>query len=173
MAVSLNKKGIIALMFAHVAGMLDLVALPVWVGTLISVFHFQPQQAGGLASLFLIGASVASMFLASRFNRINPKSVVVIGFAVACLTFILAAYQQAFEILALLHFIGGLSAGMALSATHGTIGHASNPHRTFAIAGFAIGIFGIVFLGNAPGIIERNGGDYLFIIFASIMGQQQ
>ena len=39
------------LMVAHCAGMVDLVALPVWVGTLISAYKFDPQQAGGLVTL--------------------------------------------------------------------------------------------------------------------------
>ena len=49
-------RGRIALMVAHCAGMVDLVALPVWVGALIAQYGFSPQQAGGLATLFLLGA---------------------------------------------------------------------------------------------------------------------
>ncbi len=169
MTTTETKRGIFALMLAHVAGMLDLVALPVWVGTLISLYGFAPQQAGGLATLFLLGASVASMFLAPRFNRIKPKSAAVLGFAVACIAFALASRQTAFEVLAPLHLVGGLAAGVALSSTHGTIGHAANPHRTFAFAGLAIGIFGIVFLGAAPAIIDANGGHMLFVLFAIVM----
>lgn len=169
MTTTESKKGTVALMVAHMAGMLDLVALPVWVGTLISHYQFAPQQAGGLATLFLLGASVASMVLAPRFNRINPKVAVVAGFTLACAAFFLASRSAAFEVLAPLHLLGGLAAGTALSATHGTIGHAANPHRTFAIAGLAIGIFGVVFLGGAPGIIQANGGPALFVLFGLVM----
>ena len=165
-----SKRGIVALMVAHVAGMLDLVALPVWVGTLISQYRFAPQQAGGLATLFLLGASLASMVLAPRFNRINPKLAAVLGFATSCAAFILASRSAAFEVLAVLHLVGGVAAGVALSSTHGTIGHAANPHRTFALAGLAIGIFGILFLGAAPGLIAANGGSVLFVLFAILMG---
>ena len=90
-----SKRGIVALMMAHVAGMLDLVALPVWVGTLISQYRFAPQQARGLATLFLLGASLASMVLAPRFNRINPKLAAVLGFATSCAAFILASRSAA------------------------------------------------------------------------------
>ena len=41
-----SLRGRVALMVGHCAGMVDLVALPVWVGTLISVYRFDPQQAG-------------------------------------------------------------------------------------------------------------------------------
>lgn len=169
MTTTETKRGIFALMLAHVAGMLDLVALPVWVGTLISQYQFAPQQAGGLATLFLLGASLASMLLAPRFNRIKPKFAAVLGFGVACIAFALASRSAAFEVLAPLHLVGGLAAGVALSSTHGTIGHAANPHRTFAFAGLAIGIFGIIFLGAAPAIIDANGGHMLFVLFAVVM----
>ncbi len=60
-------------MFAHCAGMVDLVALPVWVGALIAQYRFSPAQAGGLATLFLVGAVLSSLFFAPRFNRIDSR----------------------------------------------------------------------------------------------------
>ena len=45
MITTQSLRGRVALMVGHCAGMVDLVALPVWVGTLISVYRFDPQQA--------------------------------------------------------------------------------------------------------------------------------
>jgi predicted MFS family arabinose efflux permease len=165
-----SVRGIVALMVSHCAGMLDLVALPLWVGTLVAHYQLNPQQAGTLPTLFLTGASLSSIFFASRFNRVNAKWAAVIGFAAAALAFALCFGQTTMTALAPLHFAGGLAAGTALSFTHGTIGHALNPHRVFAWAGLAIGVFGIVFLGGTPGVLARFGGSTLFIIFAGIMG---
>ena len=165
-----NKRGVLALVVAHCAGMIDLIGLPVWVGSLISQYKFDPQQAGGLVTLFLIGASVASFFFAPRFTRTNQKVAAVSGFFLATVAFALSSQNAAFPILAVLHFIGGLSAGTALSFTHGTIGHAANPHRTFAYAGLALGIFGIIFLGATPNIVAKFGGPSLFYTFVVIMG---
>lgn len=164
-----HKRGIFALMVAHCAGMLDLVALPVWVGTLVARYGFDPQQAGGLATLFLVGASVASVWFAPRFNRVDAKRAAVVGFGLAALSFLLSAREAAFAVLAVLHLAGGLAAGTALSFTHGTMGHAANPHRVFAWAGLAIGIFGILFMGATPGIVEQFGGPALFVVFAAVM----
>lgn len=164
-----SKRGIFALMAAHCAGMLDLVALPVWVGTLVQRYQFDPQQAGGLATLFLIGAAMASLFFAPRFNRMNAKWVAIIGFGVAAVAFFLCSRNAALPILAALHFAGGVAAGTALSFAHGTIGRAENPHRLFAIVGFSLGIFGIVFLGGTPGMVEKFGGPSLFIVFGTVM----
>mgnify|MGYP006182615603 CR=1 FL=1 len=36
-----SKRGRFALMVGHCAGMVDLVALPVWVGTLVAHYRFQ------------------------------------------------------------------------------------------------------------------------------------
>jgi predicted MFS family arabinose efflux permease len=113
---------------------------------------------------------LSSVFFASRFNRVNTKWAAVIGFAAAALAFALCFGQTAMAALAPLHFAGGLAVGAALSATHGTIGRALNPHRVFAWAGLAIGVFGIVFLGGTPEVLARFGGATLFILFAGIMG---
>ena len=80
-------RGRIGLMVAHCAGMIDLVALPVWVGALIAQYGFSPQQAGGLATLFLIGAVASSLFFAPCFNWIDARLMAVAGFALAAAAF--------------------------------------------------------------------------------------
>jgi predicted MFS family arabinose efflux permease len=164
-----NWSGRIVLMAAHCAGMVDLVALPVWVGTLISEYKFDPQHAGALATLFLLGAVVSSLFFASRFNRIPARFAATAGFGVAALAFLGAAFTSDFGALAVLHAIAGASAGCGLSFTHGTIGRAANPHRLFAIVGMALGVFAIVFLGATPNLIAAFGGPTLFKVFGGVM----
>lgn len=161
--------GRIALMVAHCAGLVDLVALPVWISALISSYRFDPQQAGGLVTLFLAGAVIASLFFAPRFNRTNRRVAATIGFALAALAFAFASTQSAFGPLALAHGVAGLSAGTALSFTHGTIGRSANPHRLFAIVGASLGVFAIIFLGVTPGIVASFGGSALFVAFAGVM----
>ena len=162
-------RGRIALMVAHCAGMIDLVALPVWVGALIAQYGFSPQQAGGLATLFLIGAVVSSLVCAPRFNRIDARLMAAIGFALAAVAFFVASLLSGFAAMALCHAIAGASVGCALSFTHGTIAHSRHPHRLFAIVGFALGVFAIVFLGATPNLIAAFGGPVLFRTFAVIM----
>ncbi len=52
MTLSERRSGRAALMVAHCAGMVDLVALPVWVGALIAYYRLDAQQAGALATFF-------------------------------------------------------------------------------------------------------------------------
>lgn len=169
MTTTRSLRGRAALMVAHCAGMVDLVALPVWVGTLISVYRFDPQQAGLLATLFLAGAVLASLVLAPFFQVLNGRVVAALGFAVAAAGFALASATTQFTMLALLHGASGIAAGAALSVTHGTIARSHNPHRMFALVGMALGVFAIAFLGGTPVLVAKLGGAALFLVFAVVM----
>jgi len=169
MITTYSKRALAALMLAHCAGMIDLVALPVWVGTLVAHYHFDPRQAGLLASLFLGGAVLASAWLAPRFDPDTARWKAAIGFALSALLFTVAAQTQHYLLLALLHAVCGVTTGLSLSVTHGTLARGSNPHRGFALVGIALGVFAIVFLGSAPPIIASLGGPALFYLFAGVM----
>ncbi|TKC87867.1 MFS transporter [Trinickia terrae] len=162
--------GTLALMIAHCAGMVDVVALPVWVGTLIGAYRLDPQQAGLLPTLFLAGAVVSSLFFSPRLNRLPSRVAATLGFCVAALVFFGLASTGRYPVMAALHAVAGIAAGCGLSFTHGTFGRSRNPHRLFAIAGLTLGFFAIAFLGITPGVIAVQGGQTLFRIFAGVMG---
>lgn len=164
-----SLRGRVALMAGHCAGMVDLVALPVWVGTLISVYRFDPQQAGLLVTLFLAGAVLASLLFAPRFNRLNGRLVATLGFGAAAVGFGIASTTMDFATLAALHAFAGIAAGAALSVTHGTVARSANPHRLFAIVGVALGVFAIAFFGATPQLVAAAGGPALFRVFAGVM----
>lgn len=158
-----------ALIVAHIAGMIDLVALPVWISTLIAEYHFDPQQAGAMVTLFLAGIVAASLLSAPQFNRFNGRMVATASFALAAMAWAVATQQSHFIPMALCHAIAGFTAGTALSFTHGTIGRSLNPHRLFAMAGGAIGLFGIVFLGTVPKLVAAQGREMVFFVFCGLM----
>jgi predicted MFS family arabinose efflux permease len=156
-------------MIAHCAGMVDLVALSVWVGALTTYYGFDPQQAGGLPTLFLTGAVLASVAMAPRIQRVRGRWVAGIGFGISALAFWGAAGTTDYTQLAVLHGVAGLAAGAALSVTHGTIARSTNPHRLFAVVGIAMGVFAVIFLAGMPQLIAAQGGPALFLAFACIM----
>jgi predicted MFS family arabinose efflux permease len=158
-----------ALAIAHCAGMVDLVALPVWVGALIAQYKFDPPHAGGLATLFLAGAVASSLVFASRFHRLNARLAATAGFALAALAFLLCARVSSFAALAGLHALAGAGAACGLSFTHGTIARSVNPHRLFALVNTAVGVFAILFLGATPNLIAAFGGAALFVVFGGVM----
>lgn len=169
-AARLGGRGTFALLAAHCAGMVDMVALPVWVGTLIGSYHLDPQEAGGLVTLFLAAAVASSVVFAPRLNRLPARASVSAGFGVAMLAFLsMAAVGDSYAAMASLHAVAGFAVGCSLSFTHGTIGRSRNPHRLFAAAGLALGCFAIAFLGVTPGLVALHGGPILFRVFAGVM----
>ena len=157
-----------ALLTSHCAGMLDMVTLPLWMGSLVAWYGFDPQRAGLLATLFLGGQVASSLYFAPRFGRFPPRQAATIGFLIAGLAFLGISNTHAYGPMALLHLAGGVGAGCALSMTHGTIGSSDNPHRLFAQAGLALGVFSIVTLGAGPKFIAAAGGSAMFLAFAGI-----
>ncbi|MBE3637601.1 MFS transporter [Mangrovicoccus algicola] len=168
-AGTMRRAGAAALVIGHCAGLVDLVALPVWVGALIARYGFGPKEAGGLATLFLLGAVAASVVTARNFNRLPRRPLAVAGYAGAAAAFLAAAQQDGFAALAALHLLGGLSTGLALSIVHGTMGRAANPHRLFAFAGIGLGLFGVIYMGVVPQLMVVHGGPVLFLAFGAIM----
>ncbi|MEM1143060.1 MAG: MFS transporter, partial [Pseudomonadota bacterium] len=164
-----SLKGRIALCTGHIAGMIDLAALPFWVGVLISHYQFSPQQAGGLATLFLIGVVVSSLFWSARFHRVRAGIPVPLGYFLSAICFLLISQNDEYPILAALHAIGGLATGMSLSFTHGTIGRSESPHRLFGIAQISLGASAVLFIGIVPPLIEAQGPPSVFLVISSIM----
>jgi predicted MFS family arabinose efflux permease len=166
-----GKAGIAALLVAHCAGMVDLVALPVWMGALIAHHQLDAQRAGALVTLFLAGAVAASVLCAPRFGRLPGRAVACAGFAASALAFALLARTpaSAWGAMAALHAMGGFAAGAALSMTHGTLGRGANPHRLFAYAGLALGLFALGFMVTVPPLVAARGAPAFFAVLAGIM----
>ncbi len=165
----MNTRGKAVLLVAHVAGMIDLVALPVWIGTLVQHYHFDFEQAGLLVTSFLLGAVAASMLLAPLFARLPRRLVAVVGYGVAGGAFLLAAGSVSLSELLLLHVLGGVGTGCGLSMAHGAIGRSANPHRLFAVAGAALGVFAVAFYAVVPNLIAARGGALLFQVIGALM----
>ena len=165
-----NKTSWFALVIGHMCGMIDLAALPVWVGTLIAGYGFLPAQAGGLATLFLAAVVICSLVLAPRFHKLNGRWIAPAGFWISAACFLVMSQIEAFAPLAVLHFVAGAATGLGISFTHGTMGKTSNPHRIFAFGGLALGIVAILYLGVTPQLISQMGFSMLFYVFAGVMG---
>ena len=164
-----HGRGRATLIVGHCAGMVDLVALPVWIGVLVGLYGFDPQRSGGLLTLFLLGVVASSVAFAGRFNRLAPRVAAVSGFVAASVAFLLLARVNAYGFMAALHALAGLSVGCALSAVHGSVGASARPHRLFAIASIGLGVFGVLFMATVPKLITGFGGPALFTVLAGVM----
>ena len=165
-----NLGGAVVLCVNHLAGFVDLVILPIWVGVLVQYYKNSPQQAGAIVSLFLVGQVIASLILSTRFDRINKRYLfAAMGYVLAAVCMFFMVQTTTFTAMALLHCIAGLSVGIGLSVTDGTIGHSENPHRLFAIASLSLGVFAILFYVLVNPIIIKQGGYVLFYFISILM----
>lgn len=162
------------LTIGHMAGMIDMVALPLWIGSLMQHYAFSPQFAGITVTLFLLGMLVASGIMAPLFNRLPRRLITAAGFALSAASFIAITRQpmaaDSFTVLAPLHALAGFFTGCALSMTHGCIGRTDNPHRQFGYANTAVGVMGVALFATLPGLTSRGGGTLVFLVFALAMG---
>ncbi len=166
-----SKSDWFALAVAHCAGLVDLVAMPLWVGVLVSHHRLDPQQAGLLVTLFLLGCVAASLALAPRFARLlNPRPWATMGFAAATAGFAALGVLSDWLTMAAVHVVAGLAVGVSLTMTHGTQARSHNPHRVFAVCSAAMGMWALLFLGTMPQVIKAFGGQSLFWAIAGVMG---
>ena len=163
-------KGRISLVLGHCAGMIDVVALPVWVGiVLIGHYGLEPQRAGALVTLFLGAVVLSSLFFSPRVERVRGTLMVPLGFGVAAVAFFGLAATRDYGTMAALHVIGGLAVGCGLSITHSMMGASANPHRLIAIAFTGLSILSFGFLGGVPQLVNVKGGSAMFIVLGLIM----
>ncbi len=168
-----SATGKLVLAIAYVAGMVDMVALPVWVGALMQHYQFSPTQAGLTVTLFLGGIVLASLTMAPFFNRVPRRWVATAGYALGSAVFLFASIQPVGPeqpvLVACLHFMAGLAVGTGLSLTDGVIGRSLNPHRTWAIVNISLGVFAVIFMATTPQLIARAGASNLFLVFGLLM----
>lgn len=150
--------------------MIDLAALPVWVGTLISGYKFQPAEAGGLVTLFLVGVVVCSVALSPIFHKMDGRWLAPLGFWISAFCFLGMTQVDTFGALAILHVIAGVGTGIGISFTHGTMGKTTNPHRVFAMGSLGLGVVSVFYLGATPQLIDQSGPEMLFWVFVAVMG---
>ena len=158
-----------ALVVGHVAGMTDLVALALWVDTLIEGYHYKPAQAGAMPSLFLLGAVIGSVLLSRKFNSLPTRVLSPVGYWVSAAAMLAVPHVGLFGGRLALHLVAGMATGVGVSCVHGSMGQTDNPHRIFAAGGIGLGIFGIIFLGGVPQLINGIGAQGFFIAVAVMM----
>lgn len=161
------------LSIGHMAGMIDLAALPLWIGSLMKFYGLTAPQAGLTVTAFLAAVVVSSVIFAPMFTRLRHRLVACLGYCVAGCAFIVASLQpvspDSLVNFMLLHAVAGFGVGAALSVTHGAMGRSANPHRLFGIANVAMGILAVIMFAVLPGIIAAYGGQTIFRAFAITM----
>ncbi len=157
----------------HMAGMIDLAALPLWIGSLMKFYGLAAPQAGLTVTAFLAAVVVSSVIFAPMFTRLRHRLFACLGYCMAGCAFLVASWQpvspDSLVNFMLLHAVAGFGVGAALSVTHGAMGRSANPHRLFGIANVAMGVLAVIMFAILPGIIAAYGGQTIFRAFAITM----
>lgn len=165
-----TKPGWAALCIIQCACMIDLAAIPLWVGTLMESFGFDARQAGTLASLYIASAVVGGLATAPLFSRMRSGRIIAtVGLALAAACFFGLTQASGFTEMAVLHALAGLSVGPALAVTEGTIGRSGNPHRLFALTAVSLSLTAAGFLAIMPSFIRDMGGVLFFQVICAIL----
>jgi predicted MFS family arabinose efflux permease len=150
--------------------LIDLVAMPVWIGVvLIGMYGMDPQSAGALVSCFLGAAVISSAIVSPRVNRIRGIVAVPLGYGIAAAAFLGMAMTRDYSLMVALNILGGLGVGAGLSMAHATMGASANPHRLMAIAFFALTLVSLGFLGGVSKLVVVYGGPVLFLALGCVM----
>jgi predicted MFS family arabinose efflux permease len=164
-----TKGAQLALVVGHTAGMMDIVALPVWVGVLIAGYGYSPAPAGGLVTLFLGGVVISSVLLSPVFHRVPGRWMPAAGFLTSAVALFVVQTRHSYVGFAIGHAIAGLATGIAISFVHGTMARTANPHRVFAMGGLTLGLFAVAFFAAAPALVAKEGPSTLFMILSLVM----
>ena len=165
------RSGVAALIVGHCAGLMDITALPVWVGiVLVGRLAIDPQRAGLLLSLFLGSVVLSSLYFAPRLIRLNRKRFVAGAYALAALAFAsMPSISDDYALLAVAHIVAGFSVGCGLSIVEGTMAAMANPHRTAAIGFTSLSVVSIAFMATLPPMVGKIGPSVFFYTMAGFM----
>lgn len=158
-----------SLLLANVAGMIDLVALPLWLGILVQHYGLDFERAGLTVTLFLLGVVAASLWFAPRFDRLPPRLCAMLGFATSAAGLLLVPHVTSWPVLVALHIFAGIGTGCGLSVAHGAMGRSPNPHRLYALGGMALGVFALLFYALVPQLMAAVGSTSMFVVMAGLM----
>ncbi|MGW0417549.1 MFS transporter [Streptomyces sp. NPDC003015] len=126
------------------AGYLAPYLLPTTVGRLDSGLALTATEAGAVGSALLLSSAAAGFLLASRVDRVGPRTLARIGLALAVLGYGGAALAHAVPAVVVGALIGGFGSGTATAVAATGIAAQPDPHRATTV-----GLLGVSALAGA------------------------
>ena len=126
------------------AGYLAPYLLPTTVGRLDSGLALTATEAGAVGSALLLSSAAAGFLLASRVDRVGPRTLARIGLTLAVLGYGGAALAHAVPAVVVGALIGGFGSGTSTAVAATGIAAQPDPHRTTTV-----GLLGVSALAGA------------------------
>ncbi|MER7927092.1 MFS transporter [Streptomyces sp. NPDC096057] len=129
------------------AGYLAPYLLPTTVGRLDSGLPLSATQAGAVGSALLLSSAAAGFLLASRVDRVGPRTLARIGLVLAVLGYGSAALTHAVPAVIAGAVIGGFGSGTATTVAASGIAAERDPHRASTLGLLCVSaLAGVVYL---------------------------
>ncbi|MFL6000797.1 MAG: MFS transporter [Streptomyces sp.] len=135
------------------AGYLAPYLLPTTVGRLDSGLALTATEAGAVGSALLLSSAAAGFLLASRVDRVGPRTLARIGLTLAVLGYGGAALAHAVPAVVVGALIGGFGSGTSTAVAATGIAAQPDPHRTTTV-----GLLGVSALAGAVYLIVPHLG---------------
>ncbi|MEU1480523.1 MFS transporter [Streptomyces sp. NPDC005760] len=126
------------------AGYLAPYLLPTTVGRLDSGLPLTATEAGAVGSALLLSSAAAGFLLASRVDRVGPRTLARVGLTLAVLGYGGAALAHAVPAVVVGALIGGFGSGTSTAVAATGIAAQPDPHRTTTV-----GLLGVSALAGA------------------------
>ncbi|MGW1747792.1 MFS transporter [Streptomyces sp. NPDC002092] len=126
------------------AGYLAPYLLPTTVGRLEAGLPLSATEAGAIGSALLLSSAAAGFLLASRVDRIGPRTLARIGLVLAVLGYGGAALTHSIPAVVVGALVGGFGSGTATTVAATGIAAQPDPHRTTTL-----GLLGVSALAGA------------------------
>ena len=133
-----------SLVALFMAGYLAPYLLPTTVGRLDAGLPLSATQAGAIGSALLLSSAAAGFLLASRVDRVGPRTLARLGLALAALGYGGAALTTVVPAVVAGAVLGGFGSGTATAVAATGIAAQRDPHRTTTL-----GLLGVSALAGA------------------------
>lgn len=140
--------------------------LPVMVGVLAGKLGFGVVRAGYVASANMAGLALGSVLCAILVRRWSWQTLICAGAATMIGTNFLTMLVASFPQVATLRLVSGVGEGVVAAICYAAMGQSRQPERALAFYVAGQGLVGALGMGVIPGIVERAGWPWLFVLIS-------
>jgi predicted MFS family arabinose efflux permease len=149
------------------AGFFYVNIMAVMVDALVTVLHFSPAEAGGVASANVYGASAGALLAVFTVTRLPWRKfcagLLVVLIAIDAISFFLVSP----ELLIAARFCHGVAAGTLVGTTYSVVAKMHSPDRTFGVLLFLqVGLAGLA-IWFMPEIVRALGAWMVFVVLGA------
>jgi predicted MFS family arabinose efflux permease len=128
-----NHRLLLGAFAAFLLGNLTHSLSPLMIGALVNTLGYTKSAAGYIVSAEFIGIALAALAVGPRVRRISKRNAAILGCIGAIALHIVCVFVDSYNLLLVLRFFAGFSAGIGLAAGSAAVASSIEPDRIFAL----------------------------------------